>query len=498
MARRRANGEARPYKFTSTWKSRDKDGNPVIKSRQRWQQQIYVGYLPNGNPRKKTFTADTAGAVTAKVRAWRKELKENDGIEVDKKATLGSYSPVFLAKKKEMVDPKSYRMYTNILQNHLADYQDKPLAQFTPSTITHILATAKAHDRKGRVLGSAGISLKKQLRSTLHSLFEDAKRDRIIPSNPAEKLPIPQSKDAQYKEVGRERTAFSVPEMESMLRAAAAMPNKAVGARMWFRLLTGMRQGEILGAREPDLRLYKAGTVAYEDREVEKECEYLDADGNPQKGTIKVTEQVPVETKALVGSYEVNWKLEELQKDHGCGSKGADGWPCGKKRGANCPDCKWRIPDGFDMLHLSGRWCLTHPKSLTGRKVPIVPVLAQVLQQHLKATSKQPNPYNLLFHNADGSIIDPKQDMADFRTLMKLAHIPNPESHSGHETRHSVVTLLASMGVDAQLIKEIVGHSSDAMVEHYRHADDSERLKAMETLEESLSLEQIRTDRLRA
>ena len=74
---------------------------------------------------------------------------------------------------------------------------------------------------------------------------------------------------------------------------------------------------------------------------------------------------------------------------------------------------------------------------------------------------------------------------------MELAHIPNPESHSGHETRHSVVTLLASMGVDAQLIKEIVGHSSDAMVEHYRHADDSERLKAMETLDESLGLEQI-------
>ena len=122
---------------------------------------------------------------------------------MDKKATLGSYSPVFLAKKKEMVDPKTYRMYTNVLKNHLADYQDKPLAQFTPSTITHILATTKAHDRKGRVLGSAGLSLKKQLRSTLHSLFEDAKRDRIIPSNPAEKLPIPQSKDAQYKEVGQ-------------------------------------------------------------------------------------------------------------------------------------------------------------------------------------------------------------------------------------------------------------------------------------------------------
>jgi integrase len=50
------------------------------------------------------------------------------------------------------------------------------------------------------------------------------------------------------------------------------------------------------------------------------------------------------------------------------------------------------------------------------------------------------------------------------------------------------VTLLAAQGVDFQLIREIVGHSSDAMVEHYRHADNAERLKAMETIDTSLQL----------
>ena len=491
MARRRANGEARPYKFRSTWKSRDKDGNPVIKSRQRWQQQIYVGYLPNGKPRKKTFTADTAGGVTAKVRAWRKESKANNGIDVDKKTTLGSYSELFLAKKKQIVDPKSYRMYTNIIHNHLREYVDQPIASFTPSSISHILSTAKTYDRRGKITGSAGISLKRQIRSTLHSIFEDARRDRVIASNPAQGVPIPQSKDAEYLALAQSRTAFSVPEMEAMLRAAAAMPDKATGVRMWFRLLTGMRQGEIIGARIPDLRLYTSQTTTYEDREVEKVCEYFDADGNPQKGKIKTMEKVPVTTKAHVGEYTVNWKMEDLQKDHGCGKPSHGVWPCGKKKAAYCPDAVWRIPEGFDMIPLKGRWCLTHPKSLTGRRVPIIPILAQALAEHLKQTAKQPNPYNLLFHHPDGSMIQPREDMADFRTLMELAHIPHSETHSGHETRHSVVTLLASMGVDAQLIKEIVGHSSDAMVEHYRHADDSERLRAMETLDESLGLGQI-------
>ena len=489
--RQRANGAGRPFRYAAKWKSHDKDGHPVIKSRQRWKQQIYVGYYPDGRPRKKTFTGDSAGAVTAKVRAWRKELQENDGIDVDRRTSLGDYSELFLAKKKQIVDPKSYRMYTNIIHNHLKDYLDRPISAFTPSSISHILGTAKSYDRKGKVTGSAGISLKRQIRSTLHSIFEDARRDRMIPTNPAQGVPIPQSKDASYSALAQERTAFSVPEMEAMLRAAAGMEDKATGVRMWFRLLTGMRQGEIIGAHIPDLRLYTSETVTYGSREVEKECEYTDADGQTRKGTVKTVEQVSVKAKAYVGEYSVNWKLEEVQKDHGCGKETQGEWPCGQKKAAYCPDAVWRIPEGFDMIHLQGRWCLTHPKSLTGRRVPIIPILAQVLKQHLDATSGQPNPYDLLFHHADGSIIQPREDMADFRHLMELAHIPHPETHSGHETRHSVVTLLASMGVDSQLIKEIVGHSSDAMVEHYRHADDAERLKAMETLDESLGLEQI-------
>lgn len=488
--RQRANGAGRPFRYEAKWKSHDKDGNPLIKSRQRWKQQIYVGYYPDGRPRKRTFTGDSAGAVTAKVRAWRKELQENDGIDVDRRTSLRDYSELFLAKKKQIVDPKSYRMYTNIIHNHLTDYLDRPISAFTPSSISHILGTAKSYDRKGKVTGSAGISLKRQIRSTLHSIFEDARRDRMIATNPAQGVPIPQSKDADYTII-RERGAFSVPEMEAMLRAAAGMKDKATGVRMWFRLLTGMRQGEIIGARIPDLRLYTSETVTYESREVEKECEYTDADGQTRKGKVKTTEQVPIKAKAYVGEYSVNWKLEEVQKDHGCGKETRSGWPCGKKKAAYCPDAVWRIPEGFDMIHLQGRWCLTHPKSLTGRRVPIIPILAQVLKQHLDATKRQPNPFDLLFHHADGSMIQPKEDMADFRQLMEMAHIPHPETHSGHETRHSVVTLLASMGVDAQLIKEIVGHSSDAMVEHYRHADDAERLKAMETLDESLGLKQI-------
>jgi site-specific recombinase XerD len=43
------------------------------------------------------------------------------------------------------------------------------------------------------------------------------------------------------------------------------------------------------------------------------------------------------------------------------------------------------------------------------------------------------------------------------------------------------------MGVDMQLIQQIVGHSSITMVEHYRHVDLAEELGAMEAMGSALA-----------
>ena len=58
-------------------------------------------------------------------------------------------------------------------------------------------------------------------------------------------------------------------------------------------LLTGMRQGEILGATLDDLDLWRDKTLE-----------------TPESGEI------------WIGTYTVNWKLESLDKEHGCGEPG--------------------------------------------------------------------------------------------------------------------------------------------------------------------------------
>lgn len=183
----------------------------------------------------------------------------------------------------------------------------------------------------------------------------------------------------------------------------------------------------------------------------------------------------------------LDWKLQALPYEHGCKPLPSGDWACGYKRAGSCPDKRFRVPDGYDMIHLSGAWCLSRPKSRTGRLVPIIPALAAVMDRYQAATKSWPNPYNLIFRQPDGGPIDPKQDNKAFAALLEAAGL-DPAQHTGHETRHSVITLLAAQGVDFQLIQEIVGHSSPQMVAHYRHAGEAERARAMASIGQPLGL----------
>lgn len=374
--------------------------------------------------------------------------------------TLGAYAEQWLERRQRDADPKTFANYRTIVRKHLLPYHRQKMASLTSGACDRIInglrITKKVNGKEQRV--KASLSLRKQVHTTLNQICKSAVSDRILPTNPMGGVPTPKDKDISLvdsrKNEANERTAFTVDEAKRILKAANDLGVRNA-AKEWFRLCTGMRPGEILGASIQDLELGQMNGVPY-------------------------------------GEYAVNWKLEELKKEHGCGNPDKHGvYPCGYKRGAACPQWRWCIPDGFDMIELTGRWCLTPPKSKRGRKVPIIPALAQTLEAYLEATDDIPNPYGLLFRHDDGTPIEPEEDLENFRQLLENAGVPNAEHRSRHETRHTVVTILMSMGVDYGLVEEIVGHSSRLMVEHYRHAGLKERLTAMETMNSALDLKQI-------
>lgn len=195
-------------------------------------------------------------------------------------------------------------------------------------------------------VGKRSTSTAGQAHVVLSMMLDAAKAEKIIRDYPAEAVKKPKGSKV-------ERGAIPTEQALAILRAAAAMPDSA-GSRWWFKLLGGPRQGEILGASLDDLDL---------DARI----------------------------------HEVQWKLEDLQREHGCG----DG-NCGKKRGADCPSAKWRIPDGFEMRHLTGRWCFTRPKSRTGRVIPLIPQLTEAIRRWLDAIADWPNPHGLIWRNPGG------------------------------------------------------------------------------------------------
>lgn len=144
------------------------------------------------------------------------------------------------------------------------------------------------------------------------------------------------------------------------------------------------------------------------------------------------------------------------------------------------------------MTHLTGMWCLTRPKSKTSRVVLISPpLLTKVIKRYLEVTEGQPNPYWLIFHTPKYNPIDPIDNEQGFRDLVKSVGIENLRERFGNETRHGTVSQLSLMGVDRSIIQQIVGHSSIAMVEHYRHINTTELMHAMETMEKPVDLHRI-------
>lgn len=384
-----------------------------------------------GKRRQKYVHAKTQRACKDKLEEAQREIAEH-GAPLDKTTTVAAWAPRWLEEHaKPNLDPNTFETYAGSSKWIVRAIGTKRLSALKPSDVIAVRDTVVA---AGRSTGTA-----RQAYFVLSMMLEAAKAERLTPRNVAEDVKPP-------KRTPTTRGEIPMDDALRILASAAAMPSSA-GSRWWASLLTGMRQGEVLGATIADLDLES-------------------------------------------GVYEVAWKLEEISRDHGCGDKTTDGWPCGYKQGARCPEARWREPDGFEKIQVDGRWHLTRPKSEKGwRVVPIIPQLAEAIRRWLMATKDWPNPHGLIWRHQDGSPIMPREDAQQWRDLLYMAGViredqtgPGGTELTGHWARHTTVTVLASLGVDVQIIGEIVGHSSAQVTAIYRHARQSEKRAAMEAL----------------
>jgi integrase len=209
----------------------------------RWRAAVTSGRDANGKPKRKVFTAATRHEVKDQLTDALKDLRLGIPI-VTEKQTVAQFLIHWLDQSvKARVRPKTFRTYSDFVKKHISPaIGEGALGKLSPQKVREFLNTKL----------EAGLSPRtvKHLLVTLRSALAVAVKDGQIPRNVAGLVEPPRVPK-------REMQAFSRAQAHAFLAAAQGRRFEAV---FTVAVALGMRQGEILGLRWPDIDL-ETGTL---------------------------------------------------------------------------------------------------------------------------------------------------------------------------------------------------------------------------------------------
>lgn len=380
-----------------------------------WQAVVE---LPSrdGERRRKYVRAKDKTTALKQLRALQKEL-ERVGDLPTASMTLEAWLRIWFDQiAVERVGPKTAPTYRSIISKHIVPaIGSVRLDKLEPAHVRRLRDTIL---EKGRAPSTA-----LQAHRILATALRDAEREGRVTRNVTTLVDAP--KRGRVSLVTLDATAGV------RLLEHAAREDVRMGARWAAALLTGARQGELLG---------------------------LEVD--------RVTDEL-----------DLSWQLQRLTWSHGCGLPSEP--RCGRVRGSDCPDRYLRAPADHEHRHLTGGLWLTRPKSSAGwRIIPLVEPLRSIMERRLDAASTEPNPHGLVWtaepkrtayvdelRPLDGSPVDPRVDNEAWHALLSRVGVPDARLH---DARHTTADLLWEAGVPETIIIEILGHSSISMSRRYK------------------------------
>lgn len=386
-----------------------------------WVGTVDLGFTPDGRRRRKYVVHSTQAGALEKLREVRRQVGLYGDVPT-RSVTLDDWLVRWLRDiAAKRVRPRTLDTYRHKVGLIRAAIGRYRLDKLTPAHVRQL--HTYVIETKGLTSTTA-----LQAHRILAKALKDAEREGLVGRNVAQLV------DAPRKAVNS-RGSLTTAQAKAALAAAATDP---LASRWALALLYGERQGEALG--------------------LTWECVDLER-----------------------GVIDLAWQLQRLTWRHSCG----DPATCGRKRGAECPKRSLGAPPGFEVRQLHGALCLTRPKSIgSTRVVPLLGVMRAALEQHLVATSGQPNPHGLVWHRPDGRPCEPKDDLAAWYSALDRASVPHVELHAA---RHTTATLLMEAGVDTKVIASILGHSDVVTTRGYQHVDTQLARAALEGLERSLT-----------
>ena len=222
MPRQRANGEGSIYKR--------KDG--------RWVAELELGRNPDGKPRRWRASGATRREV-AEALARAIEARQRDALIVGPQAKLEEYLTWWL---RDVAAPRlrqrTLHEYEGLVRRHAYPTLGAlPLGKVTPQHLASLYAALLAQGLAPRTV--------QYLHAVLHRALQDALRQGLVARNVADLVDAPRARPPEIR-------PLDVDAARGLLAAVAGTPADAL---VTLALLTGLRQGELLGLRWADLDL---------------------------------------------------------------------------------------------------------------------------------------------------------------------------------------------------------------------------------------------------
>ena len=418
---------------------------------------------PDGRRRRKVVTAKTEAQVKVKLKLIKRDLAKHGNLSTSNVTVEQWMILYFETIALKNVRPRTAATYRTQIRNYIIPaIGKKRLDKLTPAHVRqmHDFITSKPKDPKDLTKGYLSPTTAKQAHNILRVALKYALREKRVTENVATLTDAPKIA----------RPKLGIMTADQGVKVLQTVAGDRLGSRWAAALLTGARQGELLG----------------------------------------------LEINRVTDELDLSWQLQQIAWEHRCGlrddkaldDKGHPLHNCGFKRGTDCPKRNITFPADWEHRYLTGSLWLSRPKSNAGwRIIPLVDPLKTIIERRIAAAATEPNPHGLLWTSdpkrvrggakggtgrtlpLDGSPLAPSRDTEAWDVLLKRAGVPDVRLH---DARHTAASLLAKAGVPMSVRMRILGHNSAAMVNHYTDTDREQMNDAMSRLSALLPLTPVR------
>lgn len=365
----------------------------------KWHGRVTVGVKDDGSPDRRHLERKTETEIIKAVRALERQRDLGKVPKTGQTWTVAQWLTHWVENiVAACVRENTIAGYRVAVNKHLIPgVGAHRLDKLQPEHLEKVYAKMQAN---GSSAGTAH-----QVHRTVRAALNEAVRRGHLTQNPALLAKAPRLSEEEIE-------PYSVEEVKRLLVSASGIRN---GARWAIALALGLRQGEVLGLKWPDVDL--------------------------DNGTLRV------HRSRLRPKYE-----------HGCRDT------CGRKPGY-CPQRKQIRPDTDDTKSRAGR-----------RPMGIPNELVNLLREHRIAQGRERAAARQLWIEGDwvfatpiGRPVNPNTDYHHWKDLLKTAGLRDARLH---DARHTAATVLLLLGVPEPVVMKIMGWSTTAMAARYQHVTD--------------------------